>query len=101
MCVRQNRDSPVPSQNETASVMFEIDAFQTKLQVDERLDDREEIWNRRLRSLEEWVCVLLIKNQELRMSLRNDIANSNPRKPSCEKHSITSEGDTFDSPPLP
>jgi hypothetical protein len=58
--------------------MFEIDAFQAELQVDERLDDREEIWNRRLRSLEEWVCVLLIKNQELRMSLRNDIANSKP-----------------------
>ena len=99
MSVRQDQDSPVPSQNETASALFGINTLKAELQDDERRDDREEIWNRRLRSLEEWVCVLLIKNQELRMSLRNDIANSNPRKPSCEKHSITSEGDTFDSPP--
>jgi len=91
MCDRQDRDSPVPSQNETASVMFAIDAFEAKLQVDEPLDDREEIWNRRLRSLEEWVCVLLIKNQELRMSLRNDTANNNVWRPS--------EGDIYGSPP--
>ena len=99
MSVRQDQDSPVPSQNETASALFGINTFKAELQDDEHRDDQEEIWNRRLRSLEEWVCVLLIKNQELRMSLRNDIANSNPRKPSCEKQSITSEGDTFDSPP--
>ena len=99
MSVRQDPDSPVPSQNETASALFGINTFKAELQDDERRDDREEIWNRRLRSLEEWVCVLLIKNQELRMSLRNDIANSNPRKPSCERQSITSESDTSDSPP--
>ena len=99
MSVRQDQDSPVPSQNETASALFGINTLKAELQDDEHRDDREEIWNRRLRSLEEWVCVLLIKNQELRMSLRNDIANSNPRKPSCEKQSITSEGGTFDSPP--
>jgi len=79
--------------------MFEIDAFQAELQVDERLDDREEIWNRRLRSLEEWVCVLLIKNQELRSLCETISRTVNPRKASCEKQSITSEGDTFDSPP--
>ncbi len=99
MSVRQDQDSPVPSQNETASALFGINTFKAELEDDERRDDREESWNRRLRSLEEWVCVLLIRNQELRMSLRNDTANSNPRKPSCEKQSITSEGDTFDSPP--
>ncbi len=98
MSVRQDRDSPVPSQNETASAMFGINTFKAELQDDERRDDREEIWNRRLRSLEEWVCVLLIKNQELRMSLRNDIANNNLRRQNSEEPSITTDGDVYDSP---
>ena len=91
MCVRQDQDSPVPSQNETASALFGINTLKAELQDDERRDDREEIWNRRLRSLEEWVCVLLIKNQELRMSLRNETANNDFWGPS--------EGDICDSPP--
>ena len=31
--------------------------------------DREEEWQQRLRSLQEWVSELLIKNEQLRMSL--------------------------------
>ncbi len=91
MSVRQDQDSPVLSQNGTASALFGINTLKAELQDEERRDDREERWNRRLRSLEEWVCVLLIKNQELRMSLRNDTANNDLWGPS--------EGDIYDSPP--
>ena len=34
---------------------------------------QEEFWQERLRSMQEWICELLIKNQQLRMSIRRDI----------------------------
>jgi len=98
MCVRPDRDSPIPPQNETASAMFEAATFKAAMQDDEWGEEREETWNRRLRGLEEWVCELLIKNQELRMSLRNDTANDIRRR-SREKPLTTIECDIYDSPP--
>ena len=98
MCVRQSQDSLVPSQTETASAMFEVDPFKAEQQEEEQGEKRGETWNRRLRSLEEWVCELLIKNQELRMSLRNDTANNNLRRRNSEEPSITTEGDAYGSP---
>ena len=98
MCVRQDRDSLAPSQTETASAMFEVDPFKSEQQGDEQGEKREETWNRRLRSLEEWICELLIKNQELRMSLRNDTANNNLRRQNSEEPLITTEGEVYDSP---
>jgi len=91
MCVRQDQDSPLPPQHETASALFGVNTFKAERQDDERRDDREETWNRRLRSLEEWICELLIRNQELRMSLRNENANNDLWG--------LSEGDIYDSPP--
>jgi len=76
MRVRPNSDSPIPSRHETTSAMFEINPSNAELQDDEPGNDQEQTWKRRLRSLEEWVCELLIKNQELRMSLPNDTANN-------------------------
>jgi hypothetical protein len=40
----------------------------------------------------------LIKNQELRMSLRNDTANNNLRRRNSEEPLITTEGNVYDSP---
>jgi hypothetical protein len=34
---------------------------------------QEEFWQDRMRSLEQWICELLIKNQQLRMSISRDI----------------------------
>ncbi len=98
MCVRQNRDSLVPSQTETDSAMYEVDPFKPEQQDDEQGEKREETWNRRLRSLEEFVCELLIKNQELRMSLLNDTANNNLRRLNSDDPSITTEGPVYDPP---
>jgi 23S rRNA G2069 N7-methylase RlmK/C1962 C5-methylase RlmI len=78
--------------------MFEVDPFKAEQQEEEQGEKREATWNRRLRSLEEWVCELLIKNQELRMSLRKDTANNNLRRRNSEEPSITTEGDDYDSP---
>ena len=33
------------------------------------INDSQEEWQMRLRSLQEWICQLLIKNQQLRMAL--------------------------------
>jgi hypothetical protein len=98
MCFRQNRDSLVPSQTETDSAMYEVYPFKAEQQDDEQGEKREETWNRRLRSLEECVCELLIKNQELRMSLLNDTANNNLRRLNSGDPSITTEGEVYDSP---
>jgi hypothetical protein len=38
-----------------------------KVQKEERTSEAE--WQEKLRSLEQWICELLIKNQELRVSL--------------------------------
>jgi hypothetical protein len=40
-----------------------------KRQNDEPVEGPEKEWRQRLRSLEEWICELLIQNQQLRMSL--------------------------------
>ena len=37
--------------------------------------EREEEWQRRLRSLQEWIAELLIRNQQLRMALRDSEIN--------------------------
>jgi hypothetical protein len=34
---------------------------------------QEELWQDRLRSLQQWICELLIENQKLRMSISRDI----------------------------
>lgn len=34
---------------------------------------QEEFWQDRMRSLQQWICELLIENQQLRMSISKDI----------------------------
>ena len=36
--------------------------------------EREEEWQQRLRSMQEWICHLLIRNQQLRMALDSEVS---------------------------
>jgi hypothetical protein len=52
-----------------ASVQPLTDPFDAELQHDRPGQEREEEWQQRLWNLQEWICHLLIKNQQLRMLL--------------------------------
>lgn len=52
----------------------QIDAVEMTMQYEEAGEEQEE-WRRGLHGLQEWICELLIQNQELRMSLRNSGTN--------------------------
>lgn len=43
----------------------------------EQPDQGPDEWGERLRSLEQWICELLIKNQQLRMALESAMAPEN------------------------
>jgi hypothetical protein len=57
-----------PSGNDP-SVQPLTDRFDAELQHDTPGQEQEEEWQQRLCNLHEWICHLLIKNQQLRMSL--------------------------------
>ncbi len=44
-------------------------ADMTDLPADSLVDGLQEEWQSRLQGLQEWICELLIKNQQLRMAL--------------------------------
>jgi hypothetical protein len=69
MCDRQHRESHAPLPGCTASAQPESDAVEASLQYEEPGQEREKDLRRSLHNLQEFVCELLIQNQELRMSL--------------------------------
>jgi hypothetical protein len=58
-----------PLSGNDSSVQPLTDPFNAELQHDKPGQEREEEWQQRLCNLQEWICHLLIKNQQLRMSL--------------------------------
>jgi hypothetical protein len=67
---RQRQESFTPSPASAVSPMHRLTgAFDAEPQDDQPDHGREEAWEQRLRSLQEWICELLIKNQQLRMLL--------------------------------
>ena len=54
--------------------------FDSELQFEPPDWEQEEEWRQRLRSLQECICELLIKNQQLRMMSLNSIRDSQPRQ---------------------
>ena len=66
---REHQDSHAPLSGRTASVKCQTDAAEPRMQYEEPSQEREEDWRRSLQSLQECICELLIRNQELRMSL--------------------------------
>ena len=75
MCNRQHRESLVPSPACTISAQRQTDAVEPRMQYEEPSQEREEDWRRRLHSLQECICELLIRNQELRMMLQDSATN--------------------------
>jgi hypothetical protein len=69
MCDHQHRESLAPSPGCTASAQRQADAAEARLRYEQQGEEREEMGGQSLHSLHKWICELLIKNQELRMSL--------------------------------
>jgi hypothetical protein len=57
------------------SVQPLTDPFDAELQHDKPGQEGEEEWQQRLCNLQEWICHLLIKNQQLRMSLDSAVSS--------------------------
>ena len=73
---RQRQESFTPSPASAVSPMHRLTvAFDAEPHEDQPDLGREEAWEQRLRSLQQWICELLIKNQELRMSLLASSSN--------------------------
>ena len=60
---------PTPLSGNDSSVQPQADTFDAELRHAKPGQEREEEWRQRLCSLQEWICHLLIRNQQLRMSL--------------------------------
>jgi hypothetical protein len=67
----QHRDPFATPTAFAASANRQTDAVEARTQYEQRGDEGEEMGRQSLHSLREWICELLIKNQELRMSLLN------------------------------
>ena len=75
MCDRQHRESHAPFPGRTDWTKGKHDAVDAGMQYEEPGQEREENWQRSLRSLQEYICELLIRNQELRMLLLDSANN--------------------------
>jgi hypothetical protein len=80
MCDRQHRESHTPFPDRTVWTRGKKDAVETGMQYEEPGQEREEYWRRSLHSLQECICELLIRNQELRMSLLDSATNHHSRE---------------------
>jgi hypothetical protein len=79
MCDHGHRESHAPLPGCTASAQHQTDAVETRMQFEEPGQERED-WRRSLHNLQECICELLIRNQELRMSLLYTATNCQSRK---------------------
>jgi hypothetical protein len=78
MCDRQHRESHAPLPDCTASAQSQTDAVEPRVQFEGPGQEREEDWRRSLLSLQECICELLIRNQELRTLLLDSATNGHP-----------------------
>jgi hypothetical protein len=75
MFAPEHLKSLAPSSACAASAQRQTDAAEPRMQYEDLGQEREEDWPRNLHSLQEWICELLIRNQELRMSLLDSAHN--------------------------
>jgi hypothetical protein len=64
-----------PLSGNDSSVQPLTDPSDAELQHDKPGQEQGEEWQQRLCNLQEWICQLLIKNQQLRMSLDSVISS--------------------------
>jgi hypothetical protein len=76
----QHRKSHGPLPGCTASAQHQTDGVETRTQYEEPGHEREEDWRRSLHGLQECICELLIRNQELRMLLLDSATNYQSRE---------------------
>lgn len=105
MCDRLQRESPVPSRIRIDSSVRKSNPVEARVLAEQPGQEREEHWRRSLSRLEEWICELLIKNQELRMELLDSTTNQESEEadqripPIHIKPSITTAGAFWGRPP--
>lgn len=75
MCYRSDRESNAEPAACASRALHETDSAEATFLYEQPDEGREELWRQSVRSLQEWVCELLIRNQELRMSLRESATN--------------------------
>ena len=81
MCDRQHQESHAPSSGCTDSVKRQTDAVEPGMQYEGPGQEQEEDWRRSVHSLQECICELLIRNQELRISLLDSATNHKSAEP--------------------
>lgn len=79
MCDRQLRESHAPLPRGTASAQRQTDAVDPRMQREGPRHEEEDDWRRSLNTLQECICELLIRNQELRMLLLDSATNGQSR----------------------
>ena len=75
MCDCRHRDPFATPTACAASEPRQTDGVEARTQYDRPGDEREDTDGQSLHSLQKWICELLIKNQELRMSLLDSETN--------------------------
>jgi hypothetical protein len=74
------RQKPIGKANAGSITPGRLSRYVVSESQGKELEAGQEEWRDRLRSLEQWICELLIKNQQLRMALESAAA------PETEKH---------------
>ena len=81
MCDCRHRDPFATPTACAALAPRQTDGVEARTQYDRPGDEREETDGQSLHSLQECICELLIRNQELRMSLLESATNYQSREP--------------------
>lgn len=80
MCDCQHRESHARPAACTEAAKCRAQRFEPELQFEQSEGEREKLAAQTVRNLQEWICELLIRNQELRMSLLDLTTNRQSRE---------------------
>jgi hypothetical protein len=80
MCDCQHRESHAQPSACIDSAKRHAGGFKAELQYEQPGEEQEELAALCVRNLQEWICELLIRNQELRMSLLDLTTNRQSRE---------------------
>ena len=81
MSDRKHQESHGPLSGCAASVKRQTDAVEPRMQYEGSGQEQEEDLRRSLHSLQECICELLIRNQQLRISLLDSATNHKSAEP--------------------
>lgn len=75
MVDRQRQDVPVTSSHSIVAAQHLIRASGIEVKREQASEKGEEEWQERLRALQDCICELLVKNEQLRTALESATAN--------------------------